>query len=101
MQIALMWANQMARPTSYTKMDVKKNLLETYNTYKLNKIQLTKIYLRPNLTRQNSIVPMLSRVASRLMGTPGSVCFSKTYSFAELKKKKDIKELRITQHISK
>ena len=40
-------------------------------------------YLRPNLTRQNSMVPILSKLDSRLMGTPNSECFSKTYSLAK------------------
>ena len=39
-------------------------------------------YLRPNLTSQNSRVPILSKLDSRLIGTPGSVTFSKTYSLA-------------------
>lgn len=39
-------------------------------------------YLRPNLTKQNSLVPILSKLDSRLIGTPGSVSFSKTYSLA-------------------
>ena len=42
------------------------------------------MYLRPFLTRQNSVVPMLSSVESKSTNTPGSDCFSKIYSWAKI-----------------
>ena len=47
---------------------------------------------RPNLTKQNSMEPMLSKVDSRLIGTPGSDSFSRTYSLAGKKQRRTKKK---------
>ena len=54
-------------------------LLTLVSSKILNEMRsLTEKCLRPNLTRQNSLVPMLSKVDSRFIGSPTTACFSNT-----------------------